>query len=141
MRCPIKLYTNPKVTKAMVQFFPKWEQSGLQPQLPGKFPTKRSALIDAWSKFKSVAHLWAALRTCDSQGTQLSPVPPEHLPVFLAMADLYRHFGEHHYPPKKNEPTLMPEETWRVVHNFPTPNVRVSFPLITADQRKAAGFS
>jgi hypothetical protein len=128
-----------KARKAMEQFFPKWEQSGLQPQLPGKFPTKRSALLDAWTKFKSVAHFWAALHTGDSQGRQLSPFPPENLPVFLAMAELYRHFGEHHYPPRKKVPTLLAEETWRVVHNFPTPDLRVSFPLLTADRMKAAG--
>ena len=129
-----------KAIRAMETYYTKREQHQVEPQLPGKFPTKRSAIIAAWSEFKPVAHLWAAHRSVDSQAHQLTPFPPANLPVFLATAELYRSFGESHHPHGQKTPTLPPAETLRVRPSFPLPEIKkLSVRPVTDAQVEAAG--
>ena len=107
--------------------------------LPGKFPTKRAAIMAAWTEYKSVAHLWFAWGSLDSQARKLFPYPAETLPLFLASADYYRCWGESYIPHQGKVPTLDPEETWRIHTSFPLPDIRIEIRPVTAAQVKAIG--
>ena len=109
----------------------------------------KNSLEDNWYKFRSVAHLWAAwnLFLTDEQSRfygdwfrvvegerpldeAFECFSEEKLPEFLALAEWFRHFGEHHRPPQQRYgTTLRKDETWRVPQTYVLPKLQVSIPM------------
>jgi hypothetical protein len=72
-----------------------------------------STIRKAWSKFKSVCHLWAAYRIFEHDENLLSN---KHLPEFLAASEWMRAFAESHIPPPKtvkSRPLAEEGELWK----------------------------
>jgi hypothetical protein len=87
-------------------------------------PQSRSEIYDNWSKYKSVSHFWSAFFVLRRQGWQFPPFDlpyDETLPFFLATVECFRLLGEKHYSPRQStpkQPTLKPNETWKVPIDF-----------------------
>lgn len=74
----------------------------------------RTAIETAWSKAKTVAHLWAAL-SLYHQDENLSL--NQNLPILLGVARWFAEFATQHHPPgmgSNSRPVLDPMEIWRV---------------------------
>ena len=111
--------------------------------------TGTSILESAWSKFRSVAHLWAALVCVQLQASgsgfprEFDPSYLDSLPAFLALAEDMRRFGEGVTTRSftDSKPILPPEKTWRVPEGFPLPDVGVSVPpMSNSDVRELKGY-
>lgn len=93
----------------------------------------RSTIYDAWAKYKSVAHLWAAYRCWIEDfesGSILTPWEPNGLLNFLSLAEGFRKncemifaFSQRH----KAEPILNPAETWQLPTDLHLPFCQLSF--------------
>lgn len=87
---------------------------------------------DFWTKYKSVAHLWAAYHELsgDSPEDILTekniPISLDNFPLFLSVAENYRKWGET-YEKKRGNKTqkyiLDKNETWKVPPDYPLGNV------------------
>lgn len=99
-------------------------------------------LKQAWSRFKSVAHLAGALRLHHDAlrrgDEQLEPMNPATLPNFLAVAEALRIAGTRHRPPigrtgSRLSPrtTLDPAATWRTPSDLTLPTALVGIPSLT----------
>ncbi|MGD0074356.1 MAG: hypothetical protein ABSD31_08415 [Candidatus Binataceae bacterium] len=96
---------------------------------------------DAWSRFKSVAHLCAAWRLYGDGGPgleQLAPISNDTLPNFLAAAEIFRSLGEAHHAPSGckgtkfyRESLLSPAETWKVPPDLILPELSLGVPPLT----------
>ena len=100
-----------------------------------------SILETAWRNFRSVAHLWAALVCGNLQARgvefprEFDPSYLDSLPVFLALAENMRRFGEGLTTRAREEgkpkPILPPEQTWKVPEGFPLPEVGLRLPRLS----------
>jgi hypothetical protein len=75
----------------------------------------RSKILAAWSQYKSVSHLWAALAHFDSGSFE----SVEDCMYFFSLSEIFRDFGENHFARAQKEPTLDPDKTWKVPPSFP----------------------
>lgn len=94
---------------------------------------------ESWSRFKPVAHFWAAYRVWffkslphdDKEPNPSSPLCPfyiESLPGFLAVAADFLHLGSEHYAHGQRSPTLNPADVWTLPANLPLPDAVLTFP-------------
>ena len=98
----------------------------------------RRSILAAWTRFKPVAHLCAALRLSEHGLPGCNPAILAELPVFLAIAEILRHLGERHHPPAGRtgtkpaiDSTLDPETTWRTPLDLVLPGVTLGIPPLT----------
>jgi hypothetical protein len=75
----------------------------------------RSKILEAWSQFKPVSHLWAASAHCYSGPYETV----EDFMYFYSLSELFRNFGENHFARAQKEPTLSPDITWKIPPSFP----------------------
>lgn len=94
---------------------------------------------ESWSRFKSVAHFWAAYRVWffkslpydDNESNPSSPLCPfrvESLPGFLAVTAEFLRLGTEHYAHGQRNPTLNPAHSWTLPSDLPLPDAAVTFP-------------
>jgi hypothetical protein len=102
--------------------------SGLFPIV---YTTPKSMRNEAWTPYRSVAHLWAAQNLMENFRVQQEPL--NDLPLmswvtnrdeferFLGFAEALRAWGESYIPHgrQREGPTLLPQETWRVPDEIP----------------------
>jgi hypothetical protein len=104
-------------------------------------------LREAWKKFKSVAHLWAAYDDLLSLlgikklrgSADNNNKPPEELfkisiemfPLFLAASEQYRKFGESYVSSRDLKPVIDPGNTWKIHPSYPLPEVKLTNKEIT----------
>ena len=103
------------------------------------------AIKDAWRKYKCVSPFWSAWLIWGA----FHPGPPEqlrsdifdNLPIFLAVAEDMRRFGEQAIEPKSKTPLLSDNVAWRVADEVRLPSVSVRLPpLPEAAQRALATY-
>lgn len=108
----------------------------------GLIASNPETLRQAWSKFKSVSHLWFAVScwvpgetVLEASETALpnaaaKALTSEHFLAILAVAEDMRQFGETHATRAKQagkpKSILPPEETWKVPAELPLPPINVS---------------
>jgi len=109
----------------------------------GKVAASPRAVRAAWARFKSIAHLCAAFRLQSDLGEQFELYDRRKLPNFLAAAEAFRIFGEHHHPPigrfvsrRSKATTLDPEGTWHLPSDLPLPAVFLEVPRPTPFAQK-----
>ena len=93
----------------------------------------RSNLNDAWSRFGSVAHFWAAYvmwmnspEAADSPAA--FPCPADKLPAFLWLSEEFRKSGEGYTPDRAHAPILDSAASWKL------------HPSLVIDPPSGAGF-
>ena len=108
-------------------------------QTSGGYPitfTNDNALRDqAWTPYRSVAHLWTAHNLMWN-----APYDGRHRPTitwyedapdlarFLARAEAYRRWGEHYTPHAQRSPLLPPDEAWSVSAEITIPELEIASP-------------
>ncbi len=104
-----------------------------------KVNSSRASITRAWSKFRPVAHLWAAFRFWE---IELGKDPewalaPDSLLGFLAVAEQFRKMGVRTLPPGdqaiKHGPILDPTTTWRVPPDLELPDVSLESDLLPGE--------
>jgi len=113
---------------------------GVSGHMPIRYRNPKSLRDQAWTPYKSVAHLWAAHNILDQEtygemeGTQKRRMvffDPRDTLLLLALAEEYRCFGETHIPHGQTGSTLSPDETWQVPSDFPLPERPIDVSPIT----------
>lgn len=95
--------------------------------------SSRAWVRPTWSRFKCVAHLWAAylafMELANDAGLpdlHIVDASPESFLDFLAIAEWYRHRGEGLLPHAQTVPTLDPAATWRSPADLILPKLDIS---------------
>gem|GEM_PF-5002746 len=91
-----------------------------------------------WEDFKPVAHLWAAYRVWqfndDPEGREgpesFSPFQMDSLRPFLALSEKLADLGAAHVAHGRREPTLAPDQLWRVPERIQLPDVTFTIPSL-----------
>jgi hypothetical protein len=123
----------PSINKAKSIVVTKYDKSKL---FNGTVISLKKDKNTLWTKYKPVAHLWAAWHefTGDSKpdlqaalsGFSHNPLSDD-FPRFLAVAEYFRKFGEGTKTPRshegRNEFVLDANETWQVPNNYPLPAI------------------
>lgn len=98
----------------------------------------RRSILAAWTKFKPVAHMCAALRLSQRGLPGCNPAILAEMPVFLAVAETFRLLGVSHHPPAGRtgskpaiNSTLDPETTWRMPSDLVLPKAKLDVPPLT----------
>ena len=104
------------------------------------FPQSYTAIENAWSRFKTVSHLWAALifHSNESNGSNLLFDDP-NLPSLLADAKWFETQGCRHHPPhmgNKSVPVLDYNEIWRIPKCPDIPSAHLELAPLLDDERR-----
>ena len=102
-------------------------------------PSGRSTLMEAWSKFKPVAHLWAAFRLWQGDLKQDPSFAlllenadnGENFLNFLSVAEALREKAERFVAQGQKGPILSPDETWRAPSDLTLKPVQLGIPDLT----------
>ena len=109
-------------------------------RMPIRYQNPKSLRDQAWTPYKSVAHLWAAHNILEQEtygemdGTQKRRIvffDPKDTLLLLALAEEFRRFGETHIPHGQTGSTLSPDETWQVPSDFLLPERSIDSSPIT----------
>lgn len=92
-----------------------------------------------WTKYKSVSHLWAAYIMWGYAGKveEISPHRQSSLPVFLALAEDFRRFGESYISHGQTGSLLSKGETWRPPTDAPLYKLTFNIPPLTPPELEA----
>ena len=115
---------------------------GVVPFTDGRYQPKSLREIQkAWSEYKPVVHLWAAvfaLRFREKNPSafdadMLRSFFTESLPEFLAAAEYFLRFGANFYSHGQRKPLLTRSEVWHLPQGFSLPPFDITLPPL-ADQ-------
>jgi len=107
-------------------------------RLPPKQQFCERTFLTWWTKYKAVAHLFAALGHHPANPKHKNIVPkrrynPDHFkpvnfPGFLALAKMYQDFAVNYTPARAREPLILKDEIWWIEPDFELPTLEIRHP-------------
>jgi len=107
-------------------------------RLPSKQKLRERTLKTYWKKYRSVAHLFAALghhltnpnhkKIVPKRHFNLGHFKPANFPGFLALAKMYQDFAVNYTPARARESLIPKDEIWRIEPDFELPALNIRHP-------------